>query len=416
MTNAHAQRGHATWSASASDRRWACPGSLAMEANAPPDSESFAAAWGTACHEVAEHMLRGKEWPDEVKTKSHTIPVDDEIVETAEVYVEYVRSRLDSQTDLIVEQSFDLSPLKPPFDAGGTADAVVLNYAKETIEVVDLKGGRGITVEATGNKQLRTYALGAVIANPGPWGQVTVTIVQPRAPHPDGRIRSETFHIADLIDWTVDLREAMDAAKGAADGYESHGPGPDWARANLAAGGHCTFCRAAATCPALESKALATAQTFFRPIDGAVATPPDPSSLPLDKIGAILDAADMVENWLNAVRRYAQDQVEAGYEITSGDVKYVLVPKMARRKWAQDEAETIAKLAEATGRPREDFVREKPVTFTELKKIVGAKGEAALEHLWVKESSGLNLVRADKTTRAAVTPPAQQFFQPTTKE
>jgi hypothetical protein len=78
------------------------------------------------------------------------------------------------------------------------------------LEVVDLKGGRGVVVEVKGNPQLRTYALGAMLANPGiDVSHVQVTIVQPRAPHKDGRIRSERFHVADLVEWTAELMAAM---------------------------------------------------------------------------------------------------------------------------------------------------------------------------------------------------------------
>ena len=52
----------------------------------------------------------------------------------------------------------------------------------------------------TGNKQMRTYALGALLAHPGKAvDTITVTIVQPRANHPDGIIRSETFDVVERI-------------------------------------------------------------------------------------------------------------------------------------------------------------------------------------------------------------------------
>jgi hypothetical protein len=306
----HAARDHATWSASASERLWACPGSLTLNAGLA-DKESEAAAWGTAAHEVAERCLRtGNDAVHYlgmiVSTKSHKIEVDDEVAECAQVYVDYVRAQWGDGT-LLIEQKFDLAAINPPFEAGGTGDAVILKPDLGLLEIVDLKGGRGIVVEATGNKQLRTYALGAILANPGPWRTVKATIVQPRAPHPDGRIRSEEFHVADLIDWTTDL---LDAMKKAAEAQRYFGGGANWPSLYLKAGTHCTFCKAAATCPALAGRALEEARTFFKP-EGGLATPPEPTSLTMAQIVRVLDHADMLQNWLNAVRAYAQDQAEA---------------------------------------------------------------------------------------------------------
>lgn len=409
----HASRAHAAWSASASERLWACPGSLILNAG-QDDKESEAAAWGTAAHEVGEYALRN---PDQecsdyphptVKTKRHAITVDDEVVECAQTYVDYVRSRMAGKT-LLVEQKFSLAAINPPMEAGGTGDAVLLDHDAGHIEIVDLKGGRGIVVEAEGNKQLRTYALGAILANPGPWKQVTVTIVQPRAPHPDGRIRSETFHVADLIEWTGDLLEAMTLAD-LATRYRSDWTPEEWARGYLKAGAHCTFCKAAATCPALASRALDEAKVHFQP-EGAVSTPPDPASLTIPQIVRVLDAADMIGNWLNAVRAYAQEQAEMGVEMTDGDSTYVLTPKRATRKWKDEDP--VMDLALATGRETSDFYQEpKLMTPPQVEKLLGKKGYEGIKDLVSQESSGLNLVRSDKTVRGAVAAPAKQFFQP----
>lgn len=421
----HASRAHAAWSASASERLWACPGSLILNAG-QDDKESEAAAWGTAAHEVAEWTLRNPDLPCAayphytVKTKRHTITVDDEVVECAQTYVDYVWSRMAGKT-LLVEQKFSLAAINPPMEAGGTGDAVLLDHDAGHIEIVDLKGGRGIVVEAEGNKQLRTYALGAILANPGPWKQVTVTIVQPRAPHPDGRIRSETFHVADLIEWTGDLLEAMGRAQEAADDHakvelvQRRVPNTSaltgtWWSLYLKAGTHCTFCKAAATCPALASRALDEAKVHFQP-EGAVSTPPDPASLTIPQIVRVLDAADMIGNWLNAVRAYAQEQAEMGVEMTDGDSSYVLTPKRATRKWKDEDP--VMDLALATGRETSDFYQEpKLMTPPQVEKLLGKKGYESIKDLVSQESSGLNLVRSDKTVRGAVAAPAKQFFQP----
>lgn len=408
----HAERLHDEWSASASDRRWACPGSLALEQDAPPDKESHAAAWGTACHELAELLLRERpagSRPVEVQTKSHTISVDDEMHEVAWVFVDYVRSQMDSTTTLLVEQKFSLAAIDPPFRAGGTGDAVLLKPALGEIEVVDLKTGRGHVVEVLGNKQLRTYGLGAILANPGPWKQVKVTIVQPRAPHRDGRIRSETFDVVDLMDWTSDLLDAMRLSWEARENHGRSNWADVWTGRYLTAGEHCTFCRAAPTCPALGQKALAEARVHFTP-QGTTA-PPEPETLRMDQIVRVLDHADMIQNWLNAVRAYAQDQAELGIDVSNGESTYVLTPKRAIRKWKLDDP--VGALSLATGRDEADFYGPpKPLSPAQVEKVLGKKGYEAVKELVVQESSGFNLVRSDKTTKPAVLAPPKQFFQP----
>jgi len=449
----HGARAHATWSASASDRLWACPGSLALTAGLP-DKESEAAAWGTACHQVSEKCLRqGKDAIDFLgtteKTKAHSFVVDDEMAETAQEYVDYVRGQRGEQDwlpgpcpacegtgllprdpshcgacggtgdafgyakELFIEQRFSLAKINPPFDAGGTGDAVILDRVNKTIEIVDLKGGRGVVVEAVGNKQLRTYALGAVLANPGDWRTVRVTIVQPRAPHPDGRIRSEDFDVIDLFDWTVDLQEAMAKAAKAqwAFGFASD---EGWAPAYLTAGDHCLFCKAKATCPALQKTALAEAHTHFKP-EGGMAQPPAPQTLTMDQLVRVLDHADMIQNWLNAVRAYAQDQAEMGVDVAAGDSVYVLTPKRASRRWNVEDPVTA--LAIRTKRDPNDFYNEpKEMSPAQVEKLIGKKAFADVADLAVAESSGFNLTRGDKTTRGAVAAPAKTFFQPIEQE
>ena len=419
---AHSERAHASWSASASERNFACPGALRLiESLNVEDRESEAAARGTACHQVAERCLRSghdayRYIGKTEKTKEHSFVFDDDMSEVTQVFLDYVRGRLheyaqhcrargDDPNDdkyratLLVEQKFDLAPINPPFDAGGTGDAVMLFPEWHLIEIVDLKTGR-MWVEAEGNKQLRTYALGAAIANPGPWTAVKSTIVQPRVG--DTPVRSETIDICDLLDWTADLVAAMEASAA-----------PD---APLIAGDHCraTFCPAAGRgCPAIEAKAMDAAHTFFAPVEAdvaAVAQPPDPRTMPVEKIVGVLDAADMIEGWINGVRQYAREIVEAGGEV--GD--YVLVDKRAVRKWRDaDEAQVLGQLADVTGLGPDDLHVRKLMSPAQVDKILGAKKKHLTADLWVQESSGTNLVRSDKTTRVPAIPAAQKFFEPT---
>ncbi|MBI2240267.1 MAG: DUF2800 domain-containing protein [Magnetospirillum gryphiswaldense] len=419
----HGTRDHAKWSASATSRNWGCPGALALaETVEKLDKESEAAGWGTACHQVSEKCLRDNrdaiEFVDRVeKTKERTFTVDEEMAETAQTYIDYVRGRMAEYAEatgdksvLSVEQKFSLDKLKPPFEAGGTADAVLWFPKWGLIEVIDLKGGRGVVVEATGNPQLRTYALGAMLANPGlAVEKVMSTIVQPRAGHKDGRIRSETFHVVDLMEWTADLLAAMHKANEAGNAHREMGD-MQWAAQYLSAGSHCKFCPAAGICPSLEQKATDAAGVWFDDLDQPrIANTPD--SLDPERMSRTLDMLDMIEDWIKAVRALAHTQAEMGVEIPD----YVLVPKQGREKWLDDAEMTVRVNCIEAGLAEEKFVnpgklRTPKQVRDALKKAGATDTSKALDGLSEIPDTGTNLVRADKTTRPAATPKAQKFF------
>lgn len=410
--SAHSDREHATWSASATERNWNCPGALALTMDLPDDT-SEAADWGTCCHQIAETCLRdgreAAEWIGQtVKGKKHSFECDDEMAETTQVYVEFVRklSRGADLSDLplMIEQRFSLASLKPPFEAGGTADAVIYDPSTKSLDVVDLKGGRGVAVDATENKQLRTYALGAMLANPGlKVDTITVTIVQPRAPHPAGRIRSETFHVADLVEWTGDLLVAMEWSKMAMEAkFNDLQPDAAWAAEYLKPGSWCdkTFCKARGFCPALQQAAYDAAGVWFDDLDQPrLANAPDAMSP--EALAQALDAADMIEGWVNAVRAYAHTQAEMGVTIPA----YMLVERIGRRRW-KDEAGAEAKLKALVDEP----YTKKLVSPAQAEKLLGKKRAGEIADLIEKPVTGSNLVRADKTTRPAIPPAVEKRF------
>lgn len=387
-----------------------------MVADAPEDRESEAAAWGTACHEVSEDCLRtGRDAVEHigrfVTTKSHRIEVDEEMAETAQVYVDYVKSQIvHPGCDLMIEQRFSLERLNPPFEAGGTADAVVYDDSLQTLEVVDLKGGRGVVVEAAGNPQLRTYALGALLTFRGYDVQhVKVTIVQPRAAHPSGRIRSETFHIADLLEWSSDMLEAMNRAQAAWEAFDNLDALNNrelWADLHLRAGTHCKFCPVAGYCPALARKAEAEAHVWFKDESGE-ARRNTPDRLMPEEVARILDHADMIGDWLNAVRAHAHDQAESGVVVPG----YILVQKQGREAWLPDTESRVQLAADLAGLA-DDQIQNAPKLKTpkQVRKALGPAFESLVDGLSATPSAGTSLVRADKTTRPAVPPAVEKHF------
>jgi hypothetical protein len=415
----HSVREHSVWSASATSRNWNCAGALALGAKVDKlDVESEAAAWGTACHEISEKCLLDVVPADHligttVKTKQHTFTVDEEMADCAQEYVDYVQEQAhvfrSNPRPLWIEERFSLAKLDPPFDAGGTCDAIIYNPDEKLLEVVDLKGGRGVVVEVTENKQLRTYALGALLAHPElDVVKVKSTIVQPRAPHKDGRIRSETYHVSDLMEWTHELMERMQAAKKAEDALAKVSGAltrETWGDDFLVAGDHCTFCPAAGICPALESKALAVANAFFND-DGGTVVINQPNELDPARIAQVLDGADILGNWLNAVRALATRMAETGTEIPG----YHLADRIGHRKWKDGVVAADIVAAADT----DDVFESKLRSPAQVEKTVGAKKmkdrRAIFDALIHKPVTGRSLVSSAKSTRPAVKPKAEAWF------
>lgn len=414
----HGQRAHATWSASATARNWHCPGALTMSLYAPDDKESIHAARGTAAHQIAEKCLRGgmdaSDFLDTVeKTKEHDITIDEELANSAQEYVDYCRE-LGSKAGAHqswVEERFDLSALGTPFDAGGTGDFVHYAPHDRALEIVDLKNGTGV-VDVKENPQLRTYALGALLHHQDlDVDTVTVTIVQPRAPHKDGRIRSETFHVGDLAAWTAELLKAMGRSKTALDAYKIATGNSvlmdEWVDTWLRPG-KCKFCPAEGTCPALRKQALAVAETWVDEADqpriGNL-----PNEMSPEKLAHTLDMLPMLEDWIKAVRAFAHAQADSGVEIPG----YHLAEKIGNRKWKGDDAAVVSALSSDAGLTEDDIYERKVRSVAQIEKVLGAKRKHLVADMWERPVTGVNLVSAEKTTRPAVRPSVEDYLEPT---
>lgn len=416
----HAERSHATWSASATERNWNCAGALALTQDLP-ETTSEAADWGTAAHQLSEKCFAtGSDASDFLGTtekgKKYEFEVDDEMAETAQTYVDYCRGRqaeyktaTGKNAIIFVEERFSLMGLNPPFDAGGTSDFVLWFPEWEMIEVVDLKGGRGVVVEVRGNKQAITYGLGVVLKHQNYKPKtVKVTIVQPRAPHKDGRVRSDEFTTGDLIEWTSELLERMHMSKEALDAKATMPPAT-WAVKYLAPGNWCgkTFCKAAGFCPALEQRALDAAGVWFDDLDQPrISNSPDAMSP--EKLAQTLDMLDMLTDWVNAVRAYAHGQAESGVAIPG----YQLVEKIGNRAWKADDPEIVAAL-EAKGIPHQHLWQEpKLKSPAMIEKTIGAKRKGEIADLVERPVRGTNLVSSANTTRPAATPSVHKHLSP----
>ncbi len=172
---------HALLSASGAHRWLNCTPSARLESD-EPESTSAAAEQGTAAHALAEHKLRRA-----LKQRSKrpvSTWIDDEMETLTDDYVAYVQEHISlaretcGDPQVLIEQRLDFSHVVP--GGFGTGDCVII--AEPTLQIIDLKYGQGVLVEAERNPQLMLYALGALHTFGDLYDieRVAVTIYQPR--------------------------------------------------------------------------------------------------------------------------------------------------------------------------------------------------------------------------------------------
>lgn len=231
-------RAHARLGASGAYRWLRCPGSVRLSEGRPDESTAAgregtaAGREGTVAHEWAERTLRGGAIED--------VPAD--MRAGVGLYVDTVRALVaESGGWLQAERRISLEALRPPEDMFGTTDASIVQ-SPTRLHIVDFKYGRYV-VEVENNPQLLYYLLGALLELPAAARarirELRITIVQPRAAHPDGPVRSVE------VSWPLLVLFAGRLMAGA---YRTQMPD-----APLRPGDWCRFCRAREICPALEA-------------------------------------------------------------------------------------------------------------------------------------------------------------------
>lgn len=425
-THPHNERQHVQWSASATSRNVVCAGAIALQTLCE-DRESEAAAWGTLVHEVSESSLRRNTeaidylgQPAKIGRFSFTI--DEEMCSTAQTYVDYCVGRIGEYSasveashcaDYWIEAPLSLSSLNPPLEAGGTGDFVIYFPRWRLLEVVDLKGGRGVVVDVKGNPQGRSYAIGALLTLKDiVVDRVMVTIVQPRVG--DGLPKSETFHISELLDWTVDLLASMQKSKNALDKFTALGGNrvafDDWAAKWLTTG-QCTFCSAQAICPKRRQEALSRMPEIAAKWheDVTLETPIELTNLARigspEELAHDLDGFDALEAWIKSRRAYAHAEAERGVTIPG----YQLAEKVGNRAWINEK--NAIETMQANGMSNDQIFETSLRSPVQVEKVLGAKRKTEIVPLVERPMRGTNLVAASKTTRPVAAGRAERFHE-----
>lgn len=408
-------RKHVRLSPSGAHRWRNCPGSVRLEAEVGrPDTSSVHSREGTAAHDLAERCLNENLNPMEQIGQTivvdgqagdpeaeYEIEVTEEMAISVRLFVDYVRERaVELNGEVFVEVRVNLEDLDPPAPMGGTADAVIWSPSRRLLEVVDLKYGRGVVVEIEGNDQTRYYALGAVVELRKKPETVRTTIVQPRAQHADGPVRTASMSFQDLVEFKHRLFSDAEATQDPA--------------APLITGTWCRWCDALPVCPAQQVRALEVAQTEFdvlAEVEGDDESPlPTPKKLSVEQLVKILEASDVLETWLRSVRDYAQNRLERGLEVPG----YKLVEGRSNRRWREDEEEAVDTFLRGKGLRVDERAPRKLISPYQAEKKLKAAGydpggSRRFHSLIHKPQGKPKMVREDHP-KPALPPSAQEDF------
>jgi hypothetical protein len=382
--------GHALLGASNAHRWLACPGSVEAERDIPNTTSPFAAE-GTAAHELAESALRiGVFAPAHVddcdlalyaNIKSNEFLdfcEDQEMADFVRVYVDYVNQTAIDADIFEIEQRVSYADW---VEGGfGTADAVIVKDG--VIHVCDLKYGMGVRVDAENNPQGMLYALGAYAANSylGDIHTAKISIIQPRLDH----ISEWEISIDALLRWAEWAKQQAEATQE-----------PDAPR--VPGEKQCRFCRAKASCKALQQLTEKAILSEFDDLDNM----PKANTLTDDQMRAALDAKPMIESWLSAVEALVKDRLANG----EGFAGYKLVEGRSVRKWV-DDAQAEATLVDLLGDAA--FAPKKIVSPAQAEKALGKKRAGEIADL-VTKPSGAPTLAPDSDKRPAINASADDF-------
>lgn len=375
-------RKHALLSASGSERWLNCTPSAVLESKIKTTSSS-AADEGTVAHALAElelkkyfELIDAVAYKHQFKEMEQTEYYDDTMYEFISEYVTFIIDKYNGYKNpaIFLEQHLDLSEYVP----GGFGTSDVNIVSQKTLEVIDLKYGKGVRVEAEENRQLMLYALGAYMefSFMTDIKKIVITVYQPRIQN----FSSWELTADELLAWgEEELKpKAQLAYKGAGD---------------FEAGEWCRFCKVKATCRAFAAAQLELAKVEFSDLKAGNAKPKDQSRLTDKEIALILQRSLMFKQWLTAIETYALDQA-VNHGKKWPDMK--LVAGRSTRRFT--DADKVQKLLIKKGYAEEEITETHLIALGKIEKLL-TPGifNKLLNKLVIKPDGALTLVhKSDK--------------------
>lgn len=377
---------HAKLSASAAYRWLNCTPSARFTENME-DTGSVFATEGTLAHSLAELELRYQLKLIDKKTytkglkeiQAHELYATDMpdyvAIYTSHVFETLAEAKKRSKDALIfLEQKLDFSKWVP--EGYGTGDTVII--ADGTLEIIDLKYGKGVTIFAEKNPQMMLYGLGAWEEYESFYNLCTVrmTIVQPRLDNID----SYKMQTEELLDWAENqLKPAAEKA------WNGEG--------EYVAGDHCKFCKAKAICSARADFNLDFIESF-KQADGRLSLAPQ---LDLARIASILDRSMEIKNWLKDVEEHALASALEGAKYPG----YKLVEGRSNRTITDEEAAVLVLLKDHA---EEQIFNKKIKGITDLEKLLGKKNFESLLGPYIEKPPGKPTLVPESDRRPELVP------------
>jgi RecB family exonuclease len=383
---------HSKFSPSTSGRWTICPGSIQHQKQ--DWNPNAYAAEGTRMHSVSEECLLNPD-KDPLDFIGTTAVVDgfdikftDELEEAVRFYVDSVLMMKDTfpEADFSVEAkvSYTLAGI----EIFGTVDAL-FDIPFDQLIVMDLKGGKGVSVPAT-SSQLKLYAVLAAGDRLLTYEKITTIVVQPRDRSGE-RYKIAEWTAKELFDWVTEtVIPAIKSANSDDPIYKASIEG-------------CRWCHYAGDCRHQAELALNIALNEY---DGEIMSVnklegKDPHKLSDAEIGSLMEALPFLNEWIAGINFAVLQRLKAGATIPG----YKLVQGKTNRTWGQDEKETEKILRSVFKMKVKDIFKKKIQTPTQIIKLFKNQKDK-LEKLnnYITKPEGRPTVAPESDKRLAIKP------------
>lgn len=418
------EREHREFSPSKSERFFLCAGSANLIRTLPARERTKYAEDGDIAHTVLEAGLKTyatNATQAIAASKYRDVQFDNHwkgAINTALDYIWGVYELINAAYDdvEIYIENFVNPPINSaPGEAAGYCDIAIFSRRARWLGVIDYKHGEGIAKAAVGNTQVKQYGAGFLFDERSPIkpqdvDRVTLTIIQPRAFHPEGEIRETNTTPAELWNYlqVLDKQIAYCLTPTA-----PLTPGVD----------QCRFCEARSSCPALAAQVLGGINPNWKRIEDVTkGTLPDLKQLNVQQLAYAKNAFELLRIYMNGVDTHVQELLHAGHHVPG----WKLVEADAQREFYEmDKPERVKALAALAGVKESELYSTKMKGIIEIENMIvdsfksrvsrsrrqqaAADAKRAYAYFTLKQSSGKLTVAREDDPKPAVNKAERMF-------